>query len=209
MTSSGAKSTLWLIGDSDIQRWSTEWLPSYDGNVVVKGYSGATLQEVVSHAMEHITPCDDDGNNSNSTCPSNTLILCAGENDIGRGCSLDETLESLNGLFRWKNREQPTLRVVLLGPKLEPWLTDDPASRKKYVKMSKAMERACRNQEAVFVDCLTMFCEQESAEQPGAVWGGRAHADPQYFDPDQLHLNSAGYAVWKRVVDEILGKSMN
>ena len=100
----------------------------------MKGYSGATLQEVVSHAMEHITLSDDDGNNmsnSNSMCPSNTWILCAGENDIGRGCSLDETLESLNGLFRWKNREQPTLRVVLLGPKLEPWLTVEPASRKK------------------------------------------------------------------------------
>ena len=203
MTSSAAKSTLWLIGDSDIRRWSTEWLPSYDGKVVVKGYSGATLQEVVSHAMEHITPCDDDGNNSSSTCPSNTLILCAGENDIGRGCSLDETLESLNGLFRWKNREQPTLRVVLLGPKLEPWLTDDPASR---VKMSKAMERACRNQEAVFVDCLTVFCEQESAEQPGSRVG---RTSAYYFDPNQLHRNSAGYAVWKRVVDEILGKSMN
>jgi lysophospholipase L1-like esterase len=32
------------------------------------------------------------------------------------------------------------------------------------------------------------------------VYGGRAIPDIQYFDSDGLHLNDAGYSVWKQIV---------
>lgn len=104
-------------------------------------------------------------------------------------------------------------------------------SKKKYAAMSRAMERCCRgfgtncrsgggggddnrredsnhrnndnNKMVYYVDCLTMFCG-ESANQPGAVLGGRAKAERQFFSDDALHLNDAGYEVWRDVVERIL-----
>jgi lysophospholipase L1-like esterase len=89
--------------------------------------------------------------------------------------------------------------------------------KKKYSAMSRAMERCCnelnsrlnnnsnkvRSKQIRFVDCLTMFCG-ESAEQPGAVFGGRAKAEHQYFASDGLHLNDEGYQVWKDRIEHII-----
>uniref|UniRef100_A0A7R9Z4S7 SGNH hydrolase-type esterase domain-containing protein n=1 Tax=Pseudictyota dubia TaxID=2749911 RepID=A0A7R9Z4S7_9STRA len=98
-------------------------------------------------------------------------------------------------------------RLVFLGPKFEPWLKDDPIMRKSYVKLSKAMRRACdrheRRDEVSYVDCLTMFCGK-TAQVPGALLGGRAIPEDQYFHGDGLHLSEQGYAIWKEVVQEIL-----
>jgi lysophospholipase L1-like esterase len=94
--------------------------------------------------------------------------------------------------------------MIFFGPKFEPWMTDDNSSRKKYVKLNNGFQRAIRKHRAfdriIYVDCLTLFCTKETASEPGAVYGGRAIPDIQYFDSDGLHLNDAGYSVWKQIV---------
>ena len=55
-----------------------------------------------------------------------------------------------------------------------------------------------------YVDCLTMFCTEESAKVPGAVLGGRAKAEYKYFEGDRLHLSVHGYQIWKKVVEDIV-----
>lgn len=139
------------------------------------------------------------------------LVACAGENDIGNGLSLDDTLLAFQELIRvfFRDNDDRRRRLLFLGPKLEPWLDNDPASRKQYVKLSRALQRACfkhkRVEEIIYVDCLTMFCG-ESGNGPGATLGGQAKAEPNYFDSDQLHLSYEGYQVWKGVVENHLSK---
>jgi lysophospholipase L1-like esterase len=50
-----------------------------------------------------------------------------------------------------------------------------------------------------------MFCG-ESGNVPGAALGGKAKAEPHYFDSDRLHLSYEGYQVWKGVVENHLSK---
>ena len=54
-----------------------------------------------------------------------------------------------------------------------------------------------------YLDCLTLFCGA-TAHLPGALLGGKAQADPTYFDCDQLHLSEAGYQLWKDYVEEAI-----
>ncbi len=226
--------TLAMVGDSDIAYWPGPLLPNVivsqqqeEKSFVVSGQSGDTLEEILPR-LRSILQEEDATNTAAKPASSSTLILvvCAGENDIGSGITLDKTLESFERLLalmfdKSSSSHSPTIAshnrsqhkwLIFLGPKLEPWLVDDPKSRKQYVKMSKAMEKACRNHPCsahiVFVNCLTMFCG-DTATVAGAILGGKAVADPKYFAADGLHLNECGYRVWKRVVEEQLLRICN
>jgi lysophospholipase L1-like esterase len=181
---------LLILGDSDISRWPQSLLPDWSqGEVVVQGYSGATLQEVVdkfrppgADAAEELL----------------TVVFCAGENDVGNGLEVEDSLAAMDNLL---STMAGVHQLIFLGPKFEPWLNEDMSSRKHYVKLSKGLRRRCENRKATtFVECLTMFCG-ESANEPGAVLAGRAQADPKYFATDQLHLSDEGYGIWKQLVE--------
>ena len=174
--------------------------------------SSSTSSNVVDNNTESTTT----NNNNNKDDGITIYIACAGENDISSGQSIDKIQHSfssfLTELFRPKkqnlisNDGDNTHFLILLGPKLEPWLTNDHTSRKQYTKLSTALQRIIRKSpdenNIVYVDCLTMFCTTESKDVPGAIHGGRAIPDRQYFDSDELHLSDEGYKVWKEVVDE-------
>jgi lysophospholipase L1-like esterase len=202
--SSSSPSTLFhvaLIGDSDIDHWPERLLPSIEGATVsIKGYSGATLDQIVKHAEASILENEAD---------LLFLVACAGENDIGEGIPLIKSERAFERLLEiaFNLPDPETIRLIFLGPKFEPWLQDDPDARKQYIRMSLAFERYCkgnpRSQFISFIDCLTMFCG-ESGQQPGAVLGGKAIAEQRYFQPDQLHLGHDGYQIWKEVVEDCI-----
>jgi lysophospholipase L1-like esterase len=156
----------------------------------ILGFPGATFNQVLGKMPEQ-------------TNRESVILFCAGENDLGNGLSVEDTLEAMDRLLAHDYNH-----LVLLGPKLEPWLEDDPLSRKHYVKLSKGLRRRCEGHENVtYLDCLTLFCG-ESANQPGALLGGKAKADPKYFDADKLHLSEEGYQLWKQVIEDVLTKLM-
>ena len=152
------------------------------------------------------------------------LVVCAGENDISSGVPLNKSHEAMESLLKIVSSVGNTtkwLRVhlIILGPKLEPWLQDDPESRKAYIQMSRSFARICqqynsnRNSDSDqasaygigkihYLDCLTLFCE--GANEPGALFGGRAIPQVKYFDDDQLHLSKAGYRLWKHSVEAVM-----
>lgn len=190
------------IGDSDIARWPSNILHKGGNTPRMSGHSGATLVEIlpfVEQALQAATSFFIKN-------PYNSLVfvvVCAGENDIGNGLPLDETLASFEKLLNMLHT--PYQHLIFLGPKIEPWLSHDPMSQKKYVKMSKAFGRAAekhpKKDQIWFIDCLTMFCG-ESGTRAGAILGRLARAEPQYFADDQLHLNDLGYERWTQVVEE-------
>jgi lysophospholipase L1-like esterase len=192
-----------FVGDSDIDRWPNDLLPSIEkAEVTVHGSSGATLRQILPTVEACLC-----GNRADRL----VLVVCAGENDIGDSIPLPESEQSLKRLLEitFNRPDADNTHLIFLGPKFEPWLHDDPQSRKQYVQMARAFERCCRDftrsSNVTFVDCLGMFCG-ESGNQPGAVLGGRAVADPRYFHSDQLHLSADGYRIWKDVVEHCIGK---
>jgi hypothetical protein len=226
-----------LVGDSDIAQWPSELLPSIrsfvDGNIsrpIVSGHPGATLEQVLPRVNETLDQLLDP---SSSTHTDATLffIVCAGENDIGNEFPLSRTETAFRALLdlfttavSMKNAPEhgniQSLCLIFLGPKFEPWLVDDMEARKSYVRMSQSFERICgdvhKNGEQHpqvsckihYIDCLTMFCGA-SSRQPGAVLGGQAIPQSQYFDTDQIHLCGEGYKIWQAVVEANIQQTLS
>jgi hypothetical protein len=196
----------------------------------VSGRDGAVMRDVMEVVRDSIQEwvqrteeaVDDEGADA-AADGKLIVVVCAGENDVGSGTSTPETVEHWSWLLEAVEKEllmpqrsppassssQLSVSVVLLGPKLEPWLASDPGSRKRYVRLPRALEARCRQHpnrgvRARFVDCLTLFCTPETASAPGALLGGRAMPDSTYFENDQLHLSEAGYRVWKKTVENAL-----
>lgn len=197
-----------FIGDSDISRWPPHLYPT-DERVTQLGRGGAVISDLLQQIDEwKALPGVDCSSHADGNAAARTLFVgCAGENDLGSGRSLDQILDTfrsvLDSLFKAGNQDQ--MRLVFLGPKYEPWLTDDNVSRKQYAKLNNGLQRAIRKHHAcdeiIYIDCLTMFCTEETASVPGAVYGGKSIPDTTYFDDDGLHLNESGYAVWKKIVE--------
>ena len=271
-----------LLGDSDIARWPTELLPEYTPTLVsdpssnrkdvvqkgkkncnnnqerarvqVRGYSGATLEQVVDHfdvscALNDADAAENANDAENATTATPTIVVfCAGENDIGDGIPLQTTLRALDMLFEKMellssqsksssssssssschvandypckpNHHHHHHHLIVLGPKLEPWLNDDVKSRKQYMRLSKGMQRRCLKRQqsytttttttatttmtTTFCDCLFMFCND------GGDSDEACRADSKFFHKDQLHLNECGYRIWKEMVEEELRKWSN
>lgn len=202
-----------LIGDSDVAFWPEALYPIHDGKkFIVSGHSGSTLGEIIPFLDKILKDQQLDG-----TASSNDgllVVAVAGENDIGNGLSLDDTLQSLerfvNLIFNEKGEESSSSssdnrHLIFLGPKFEPWLQDDFSSKKKYAKMSRSFhrffERHNRSKNLHYIDCLTMFCGS-SASIPGAVLGGKAKPEYRYFASDLLHLSQHGYKIWKDTIEK-------
>lgn len=231
---------LCLVGDSDIARWPESLYPCIPGvteevvdknnkpvnNSLVSGHSGATLGQILPYVTQVLV--NDQGHRKESCDPMGVpmiLVVCAGENDIGMGISLDKTVshfkQLLDLVFLSQSAENHHHRhhdLIFLGPKFEPWMEDynDPmvGSKQSYAKMDRAFQRAVadfaqQNDDKFmsthvhYVDCLTMFCG-DSAKVPGARMGGRAVARDEFFANDRLHLSDEGYRIWKEKVERII-----
>ena len=207
------KRKLALVGDSDIAFWPPELRPIIVGDsptdTIVSAQGGLTLGECLPFLQKVLR---EDGGNQRQEI---IIVACAGENDVGNGISLDNSVRSLESFldmaFQDNGDGSSSLRrLVFLGPKFEPWLEDDPSYKKQYSKMSRSFQRCCQkhaNADNIhYIDCLTMFCG-DTATIPGAVLGGKACADGQYFASDKLHLSRHGYRIWKDVVEKAIQQS--
>ena len=101
-------------------------------------------------------------------------------------------------------------RMIFFGPKYEPWLTHDAASRKLYTKLNSGLRRVVNTHPAsnciLFIECLTMFCTIPTSVGVGTVSNRRrdsgAEPDAKYFHSDGFNLSDVGYGIWKRIVEE-------
>ena len=196
-----------LLGDSDISRWPASLYPSTYTSISIDintSHGGAQMSDVLQQINKWKEDTKDEINN---TVDDNILLCCAGENDIGSK-SIDQILETfravLDALFPSTKSD---LKLIFIGPKFEPWLINDNTSRKQYVKLNNGLHRATRKHHAkdqiTYIDCLTLFCTEESANVPGAIHS-KAIPDDRYFDKDGLHLNDLGYEKWKQIIEQKL-----
>ena len=162
----------------------------------------------MSDVLQQIKKWKENTKDKTNITVDNILICCAGENDLGSGRSIDKILETfravLDALFP---STKSYLKLIFIGPKFEPWLINDNVSRKQYTKLNNGLQRAIRKHHAkdqiTYIDCLTLFCTEETANVPGAIHS-KAIPDDRYFDKDGLHLNSSGYEKWKQIIEQKL-----
>lgn len=204
-----------LIGDSDIDHWPAALYPQPAASFHCKAaQSGATLHECIALVKPALAQA------RTSTMRHVIVVACAGENDIAQSYTAQESGAALTQFLtailendcapqqQQQQQQDCPWHVIFLGPKLEPWLQDDKESRRAYIRLSKSLQQSCAQHEraaqVTFLDCLLQFCGNNAHKLKGALLGGKAVAQRQYFASDLLHLNDAGYRVWKQAVEECM-----
>lgn len=227
-----------LFGDSDISQWPPTFHPSIAASSLSNyGKGGACLKDVLHQITTVLGQWELQtihGGLKTDDTTKTWFVCCAGENDIGNGrfsssattdleqimfVTFRDILDALfptvvtetEGRIQQVQNQRTVSKMIFFGPKFEPWLTDDFAAKKMYVKLDSGLKRVARRHHArdniIYINCLTLFCTKETTSSPGAVYGGKAMPDSQYFTDDGLHLNDKGYQVWKQIVEEKIAES--
>ena len=168
-----------FVGSSSIRLWKDLAKGFPDRKVISRGFGGSHLPDATHFAERIVIPYR----------PSK-IVLYAGDNDIARGHSPDRVLQDFRDFTAKVHSQLPQTKIYFLAIKPSPsrWHLSPQSS-----EANRLIRRACRFRPKLeFVDVWTPILDRE----------GRP--DPAFFEKDNLHLNTKGYAVWAKVVREAL-----
>jgi lysophospholipase L1-like esterase len=174
-----AKGGILFVGGSSIRLWP-DLKADFPGlNVVQRGFGGTDLNLVVYYFPRVVLPY----------CPR-VIVLYAGENDLNDGYSPEAVADEYKKFVAIIHRSMPKTRIVFVS--IKPSI-----ARLALLKQIKATNELVRKYTAtdpklVYVDVFTPMLD--AAGQPRG----------ELLDPDKLHLNARGYALWRDLLTPIV-----
>lgn len=165
-----------FVGSSSIRLWDgleTQFvnLPG----VLKRGFGGSRMLDCTRHLERLVLPYR-----------PRLVVVYAGDNDLAEGHAPEEVLASFRGFVEGVRRHLPATRIAYLSIKPSP-LREAllPAVR----ATNALIERYSRTQADLdFIDIYT------------PMLGADGRPRPELFLADALHLNPAGYALWREVI---------
>jgi hypothetical protein len=172
------KNGILFIGSSSIRLWS-DLEQHFAGKPVIKrGVGGCELSQVVDYYTPYILFPYQPGK----------IFIYAGENDIAAGKSGAVVFKEFIALCKIINRQLPNAAIYFMSIKMSP-------SREKYFKEVAVANELIKNflankPNTAFIDVNTVILKTSTSMPDSAL-----------FRPDNLHLNSKGYALWEHVIE--------
>ena len=168
-----------FVGSSSIVKWTTLARDFPGIPVINRGFGGSELADSVFFADRIIMPHQ-----------PRIVVLYAGENDLWAGKTPEKVLSDFKA-FRLKlQRNMPNVRIFFLSIKESPSRTRiraDVLRTNELIAAECAIGRNC-----LYVDVATPMLDKDGKPRPAL------------FVADQLHMNSAGYAIWTAVLAPLL-----
>jgi lysophospholipase L1-like esterase len=171
-----------FVGSSSIRFWNTLAQDFPFVHIVQRGFGGSRLADAVRYADRIVIPYR----------PS-LVVLYAGDNDIDAGRTAQQVLDDYVAFVARVRRDRPGQRIAFISIKPSPAR----ASQLATVRAANALVRdyAAKGEGLDFIDVFTPMLGPDGAP------------DPALFGPDRLHMNAAGYALWRRLVEPVLRRS--
>jgi lysophospholipase L1-like esterase len=164
-----------FVGSSSIRLW--EGLESaFDRFPVVKrGFGGSTMADCTANVDRLVV-----------AYAPRTVVVYAGENDLAEGSTPEDVASRVRQFAERVRRAQPTAHIAYLSIKPSPLR----AELLPAIRAANALVRAyvATLPNAQFIDVHTPMLDPE----------GRPRAE--LFGADRLHMNTAGYALWRREI---------
>lgn len=169
-----------FTGSSSIRRWAT-LAEDYPGVALTnRGFGGSQISDLVAYFDRVVLPGK----------PSQ-IIIYSGTNDVNAGESPEQVLGDFATLCGMIERELPGTKIAFIScapnPKRWPQQVD-------YEKMNAIAAAYCDRMGYDFID----------------VWAPMLGEDGQpsrdIYVEDKLHMNAAGYVMWKAIVAPYLAK---
>jgi len=164
-----------FVGSSGIVRWDLqEFFPELGDRTINRGFGGSLLADAARYADRIVTPYK-----------PHTVVLYAGDNDIGRGGTADQVFDRFVQFVNNVRAELPDVRIIVISikPSLLRWeMIDNIRAANAKIK-DYSVENG-----VIFVDI-----EPQSL---GADGKPRA----ELLVEDGLHMTPEGYRVWTAAV---------
>jgi lysophospholipase L1-like esterase len=164
-----------FVGSSSIRRWKT-LAQDFPGTAVInRGFGGSIIPESTLHASRIIFPYY-----------PRRIVFYAGENDLASGASPAQVLADFKAFVTTVRARLPGVPIDFISIKPSPlrWRLAD------QFEAANALVRAYASQtpQIVYIDIWPSLLGKDGAPR----------AD--LFDKDRLHLNAAGYQLWRDII---------
>ena len=165
-----------FVGSSSIRLWDHLEDDFDDARVVIKrGFGGSRLSDCVRHLDRLVI-----------NYQPRLVMLYAGDNDLAEGGTPDDILDRFKAFAQGVHQRLPQTRVAFISIKPSP-------ARRALIARARAANRLVQEYADAHprVDYIDVFTPMLTAD-------GSPRRD--LFRKDALHLNQAGYALWRSLI---------
>jgi lysophospholipase L1-like esterase len=168
-----------FTGSSSIRLWSSlkEDFPGLP--VVNRGFGGAVSNDLIVYFETVVARHE-----------PKLLVTYSGGNDLHEKLSVDEAFADYTKFLGMAHERFPQIHIILTSVKIAPRRADQIP---KVHALNERLEAWCAGKSWMrFVDSTSYLADPQAAP------------DPAYFVDDNLHLNQAGYAKWKEILEPVV-----
>lgn len=168
-----------FTGSSSVRMWDTLAADFPDATVLNRGFGGSQVRDAIWYADEVAL-----------RYRPRQIVLYAGDNDIAEGRSAAQVLADTQAFVTRIRTTQPGTPIALLGIKPSP-------SRAHLLGVQRDANTALRDWAATqrnvaYIDVFTPMLDADGVPRE------------DLFIADRLHMNAAGYAMWKDIIGPYL-----
>lgn len=164
-----------FVGSSSIRLWDTLETEFADARVIKRGFGGSRLSDCVKLLDRLVIKYR-----------PRTVLLYAGDNDLAEGSTPEQVLERVKAFADGVHGRLPQTNVTFISIKPSP-------ARRALISKARAANRLVQAYAALHprVDYIDVFTPMLAADGSPRL---------ELFRRDALHLNEAGYALWRSII---------
>jgi lysophospholipase L1-like esterase len=168
-----------FIGSSSIVKWKTLAQDFPNVPVINRGFGGSRLTDCNLYISRIVLPYH----------PAR-IFLYAGDNDLGGGRTVDEVVADYKTFVQTVRAGQADVPIYFISIKPSPARAKVLGKAREANRQIEAWTKEGTNLH--YVDVFT------------PMLGADGQARPELFGPDKLHMNAAGYELWKGIIAPLL-----
>ncbi|MEO8365917.1 MAG: SGNH/GDSL hydrolase family protein [Pseudoxanthomonas sp.] len=168
------KHSVLFIGSSSIRFWDTLATDFPGIPVINRGFGGSQVRDSTWYANSIVVPY-----------APRMIVFYAGENDLESGRSPRQVRDDFHAFVTRVRRDLPGVRIAYISSKPSPLRVRMLEAERQ---ANALIEGDAGRLKVTFIDVFTPMLD--------------AHGQPreELFREDRLHMNPAGYELWKQVV---------
>lgn len=164
-----------FVGSSSIRLWKTLAGDFPGVPVINRGFGGSEIRDSTWYADRIVVPYK-----------PRLIVLYAGDNDLASGRSPQQLHDDFLAFVRRVRRDLPSAPIVFVSCKPSPSRAQLLDAQREANALIRA--EAAKQKRVAFVDVFAPMLDA----------GGRPRAE--LFIEDRLHMNAAGYAIWRDAI---------
>jgi len=175
------KNGILFVGSSSLRMWKDLETTYKTYNSINRGFGGSNLEQAIYYADDIIFPYQ-----------PKQIVIYSGENDIAEGTSPEITFDRFKILFKLIRKKLPEVFISYISVKPS-------VSREKWMPQMIYTNELIKSY--LSAQAKTSFID---VYHPMLQPNGKPMND--IFLADNLHMNSKGYEIWKKVITPFLIK---